>query len=149
MQSNQELTDKDREILCAELAQLQAALERRKEKQKADSSENMLPYILTDQDYIVISQKLKDDIYDVFMAGEMEGFLKECELEDSNFLIHIDNGGILDICYSIWIDENEAVPVKKDDITTSIVDEINIFYHNKYNKIFGAELPVDRSKIVF
>ena len=37
-------------------------------------------YYLTDEDYATISEKLKDDIYDMFMGGEMEGFLEDHEL---------------------------------------------------------------------
>lgn len=105
-------------------------------------------YNLTDEDYVTISEKLKDDIYDMFMGDEMEGFLEDHELYDSNFLIHLTDGD-LDVCYKIWI-ENE-VPKRKEDLTVDILAQLNVFFWgaDRDGAEWDREVYVDMSKIKF
>ena len=105
-------------------------------------------YYLTDEDYATISEKLKDDIYDMFMGGEMEGFLEDHELYDSNFLIHLDEGD-LDVYYEIWI-ENE-VPKRKEDITVDMIAQLNVVFWgtDRDGAEWDREVYVDMSKIKF
>ena len=105
-------------------------------------------YYLTDEDYATISEKLKDDVYDMFMGDEMEGFLEDHELYDSNFLIHSDEGD-LDVCYQIWI-ENE-VPKIKEDLTVDMIAQLNVFFWgaDRDGADWDSEVYVDMSKIKF
>ena len=105
-------------------------------------------YYLTDEDYATISEKLKDDIYDMFMGDEMEGFLEDHELYDSNFLIHLADGD-LDVCYKIWI-ENE-VPKRKEDLTVDMIAQLDVFFWgaDRDGTEWDREVDVDMSKIVF
>lgn len=105
-------------------------------------------YYLTDEDYVTISEKLKDDIYDMFMGDEMAGFLEDHGLYDSNFLIHLTDGD-LDVCYKIWI-ENE-VPKRKEDITVDMITQLDVVFWgtDRDGADWDREVYVDMSKIKF
>lgn len=143
------LTKEENKILFSELTELEQILERRKQQAIMDHIEaDEFDYYLTDEDYATISEKLKDDIYDMFMGGEMEGFLEDHELYDSNFLIHLTDGD-LDVCYKIWI-ENE-VPKKKEDITDDMIEQLDIVFcgADRDGADWEREVYVDMSKIKF
>lgn len=143
------LTKEENKVLFSELTELTQILERRKQQAimnhiKADEFD----YYLTDEDYATISEKLKDDIYDMFMGGEMEGFLEDHELYDSNFLIHLDEGD-LDVYYEIWI-ENE-VPKRKEDLTVDMIAQLDVVFWgtDRDGAEWDREVYVDMSKIKF
>lgn len=143
------LTKEENKILFSELTELEQILERRKQQAIMDHIEaDEFDYYLTDEDYATISEKLKDDIYDMFMGGEMEGFLEDHELYDSNFLIHLTDGD-LDVCYKIWI-ENE-VPKRKEDLTVDMIAQLDVFFWSadRDGTEWDREVDVDMSKIVF
>lgn len=99
-------------------------------------------YYLTDEDYVRISKKLKDDIY------EMGCFLKDNEFYDSNFQVSL-NVGSLDIYYQIQIKGN--VPIKKDDITTDMITQLDVFFWgaDRDGAEWDREVDFDMSKIKF
>lgn len=143
------LTKEENKVLFSELTELTQILERRKQQVimnhiKADEFD----YYLTDEDYATISEKLKDDIYDMFMGDEMEGFLEDHELYDSNFLIHLTDGD-LDVYYKIWI-ENE-VPKRKEDLTVDMIAQLVVVFWgtDRDGAEWDREVDVDMSKIKF
>ena len=143
------LTKEENKVLFSELTELTQILERRKQQAIMDHIEtDEFDYYLTDEDYATISEKLKDDIYDMFMGDEMEGFLEDHELYDSNFLIHIDEGD-LDVCYKICI-ENE-VPKRKEDITVDMIAQLDIVFcgADRDGADWERVVYVDMSKIKF
>lgn len=105
-------------------------------------------YYLTDEDYATISEKLKDDIYDMFMGDKMEGFLKNHKLYESNFFIPLTDGD-LDVCYKICI-ENK-VPKRKEDITVDMIAQLDVFFWgaDRDGSEWDREVYVDMSKIKF
>ena len=101
-------------------------------------------YYLTDKDYVTISEKLKDDVYDMFMTDKVETH----KLYDSNFIINLIDGD-LDVCYEIWI-ENE-VPKRKEDLTVDMLAQLNVFFWgaDRDGADWDSEVYVDMSKIKF
>ena len=105
-------------------------------------------YYLTDEDYTTISEKLKDDIYDMFIGDKVEGVLEDHKLYESNFLIPLTDGD-LDVCYKIYI-ENEVYK-KKEDITVDMIAQLDIVFcgADRDGADWEREVYVDMSKIKF
>lgn len=105
-------------------------------------------YHLTDEDYTTISEKLKDDIYDMLMGCEKQGFLEDHELYESSFPIHLADGD-LDVCYKIWI-ENE-VPKRKEDFTVDMIVQLDVSFWgaDRDGSEWNCVVDVDMSKIKF
>lgn len=143
------LTKEENKVLFSELTELTQILERRKQQAIMDHIEtDEFDYYLTDEDYATISEKLKDDIYDMFMGDEMEGFLEDHELYDSNFIIPLTDGD-LDVCYKICI--KKEVPKRKEDITVDMIAQLDVFFWSadRDGAEWDREVDVDMSKIVF
>lgn len=105
-------------------------------------------YYLTDKDYAIISEKLKDDIYDIFIGDKVKEFFKNNKLYESNFIIPLTDGD-LDVCYKICI-ENE-VPKKKEDITVNMIAQLDVVFlgADRDGAEWEREVYVDMSKIKF
>lgn len=143
------LTKEENKVLFSELTELTQILERRKQQAIMDHIEtDEFDYYLTDEDYATISEKLKDDIYDMFMGDEMEGFLEDHELYNSNFIIPLTDGD-LDVCYKICI--KKEVPKRKEDITVDMIAQLDIVFcgADRDGADWEREVYVDMSKIKF
>ena len=105
-------------------------------------------YYLTDKDYVTISEKLKDDIYGMFMGNKVEGFLEAHKLYESNFIINLIDGD-LDVCYKILI-ENE-LPKRKEDLTVDMIAQLDIVFcgADRDGADWEREVYADMSKIKF
>lgn len=101
-------------------------------------------YYLTDKDYVTISEKLKDDIYDMLISDKVEPH----KFYDSNFIINLIDGD-LDVSYKILI-ENE-VPKKKEDLTVDIIAQLDIVFcgADRDGADWEREVYADMSKIKF
>lgn len=105
-------------------------------------------YYLTDKDYVTISEKLKDDIYDMFISDNVEGFLEPHKLYDSNFIINLIDGD-LDVCYKILIEDE--VPKRKEDLTVDMIEQLDIVFcgADRDGADWEREVYADMSKIKF
>ena len=105
-------------------------------------------YYLTDKDYITISEKLKDDIYDMFISDNVEGILEAHKLYDSNFIINLIDGD-LDVCYKILIEDE--VPKRKEDLEVDMIAQLDIVFcgADRDGADWEREVYADISKIKF
>ena len=101
-------------------------------------------YYLTDKDYVTISEKLKDDIYDMLISDKVEVH----KLYDSNFIINLIDGD-LDVCYKILIEDE--VPKRKEDLTVDMIAELDIVFcgADRDGADWEREVYADMSKIKF
>ena len=105
-------------------------------------------YYLTAEDYVTISEKLKDDIYDMFIWDKVGGFLEAHKLYNSNFIINLIDGD-LDVNYKILI-END-LPKRKEDITVDMIAQLDIIFFgaDRDGADWEREVYADMSKIKF